>query len=171
MEPKKNYLIGLTPDSIIGVVNKLQAQSFPEPIPPLTECDYTKLSSALKTPFQRPIQSTFENDFCEKSALMFCLLIENHAFSNGNKRIAVACLHTLADINDLRIDISNIKLYALAMSVTLLAKYHLFTEAVFEIKTAIKDALRKKPGPSINKREMQLLKDEFLQFLKQKNAT
>jgi death-on-curing family protein len=158
--------IGLTFDSVETAVQTLQSKSFEEPVPSFSFCNLNKLESSLKTPFQRPILKSERSDFCEKAALLFCLLIENHAFPNANKRIAVVSLVTMADINGYKLNMSDIRLYAMAMSVTLLAKYELFNEAVDEVEKMLEDLLSRKPGKPMGANKVNQLRNGFKQFLK-----
>lgn len=159
-------MIGLTFDSIVGVIEILQQKKdFDEPVPPFSQCDLNKLESSLKSPFQRVRNNEGKEAFAEIASLMFCFLIENHPFPNANKRIAVASLVTLADINGFRLNVSDIRIYAVAMAVTLLSKYNLFQEAVSEVKAIIFDSLESKPGKPMSKKQQGLLEKEFKAFL------
>ncbi len=158
-------IIGLTLESIEGSVEKLRTQNFAEPVPNFYQCNLLKLSASLKSPFQRPEKKSQIENFCQKGALIFCFLIENHPFPNANKRIAVVSLITMADINGYKIIVSNIRLYAMAMGVTLLSKYNLFNQAINEVETMIKDTITRKPGKPISKKRRKRLKSEFENFL------
>jgi len=158
-------LIGLTLDSIVEILKELAGEDFDEPVVPIEECNLQKIASSLKTPFLRPDKKNQKYNFCHKAALLFCFLIENHCCSNTNKRLAVVSLGTLADINGYYLDISDIKLYALAMSVTLLAKYGLFNEAVEEVELRLVDALETRAGRPLGNKQRKELKGEFIKFM------
>jgi death-on-curing protein len=80
---------------------------FNEPIPDFSTCSKTTLESCLATPFQ-----TFGGKFLypgllKKASILFYLMIKNHPFENGNKRIAITTLLVFLFINKcwLRVDI------------------------------------------------------------------
>lgn len=69
-----------------------QALSFNEPIPDFNTRFPNVLESCLSIPLQ-----TFDNKdlyptFIEKTSILFYLMIKNHPFQNGNKRIAMVTL-------------------------------------------------------------------------------
>jgi len=161
-------LIGLTPDTLAGIIVLLKKRKFEEPVASMNECDLTKLSSSLKTPFLRPEIENKSEDFCEKATHLFYLLTENHCFSNSNKRIAVVSLITFADINGYKISTTEVSLYALSMATTLLTKYRLIKEAKYEINKVISDSLTRKSGPPLSKTERIEIEKEFVEFMNRK---
>ena len=66
--------------------------SFGEPIPAFATRYPNILESCLATPFQRFYGITAYRSLYGKAAMLFYLLIKNHPFQNGNKRIAVTVL-------------------------------------------------------------------------------
>ena len=66
--------------------------AFDEPIPPFSTRYPNILESCLATPFQRFYGITAYRSLYAKSSILFYLLIKNHPFQNGNKRIAVTTL-------------------------------------------------------------------------------
>jgi prophage maintenance system killer protein len=67
----------------------VELMPFNEPIPPFSTRFPGKLESCLEQPFQ-----TFDNKslyyfFIQKAAILFYLVVKNHPFNNGNKRMAV----------------------------------------------------------------------------------
>ena len=70
-----------------------------EPIPDFQTRYPEKLESCLKTPFasfaKRDLYPRLEN----KASVLFYLMIKNHPFQNGNRRIAVTSLLTFLYIN------------------------------------------------------------------------
>lgn len=158
-------LIGLTPDAVAGIIDKLNSKKFDEPVASMNDCDFEKLVSTLKTPFQRPKHDNHAQDFAEKASLLFYLLTENHCFKNSNKRIAVTALNTFAKYNSFTINISEISLYGLAMAITLLAKYHLVKEAQYEVMIRIKESLSRQIPESFSNEEKKLMEKEFEDFL------
>ncbi|MEK7212350.1 MAG: Fic family protein [Patescibacteria group bacterium] len=63
-----------------------------EPIPDFGSRFPDKLESCLAVPFQRFGGKTPYKGFIEKAAVLFYLMIKNHPFQNGNKRIAMTTL-------------------------------------------------------------------------------
>lgn len=88
-----------------------------EPIPDFGTRFPGILESCLKTPLQsfagKYLYSTLE----EKAAILFYLMIKNHPFQNGNKRIAVTSLLTFLFFNKKWLRIHNDDLYDLAVLV------------------------------------------------------
>ncbi len=68
--------------------------------------DLGKLQGMLETPgmtaFGQELYPTLE----DKGAVLFYLVIKNHLFRNGNKRMAVMCLDTFLDLNGVVLNIS-----------------------------------------------------------------
>ena len=158
-------VIGLTLNSILAIIERLQTANFPEPVGSIEKCDLKKLESSLKIPFQRPTKSDSFEDFVEKAALLFFLITENHCFENSNKRIAVGALVTFADINGFNLGINEVSLYGLSIAITYLSKYGLNNEAVFEIEVVLRGHLVKKPGKKTSKLELRKLRKEFKDFM------
>lgn len=63
-----------------------------EPIPDFTTRYPNILESCLVTPFQSFGGKPLYKGFKERAAILFYLMIKNHPFKNGNKRIAMATL-------------------------------------------------------------------------------
>lgn len=63
-----------------------------EPIPPFDTRFPHKLESCLGVPFQTFGRQQLYKGLLRKAAVLFYLLIKNHPFQNGNKRIAVTTL-------------------------------------------------------------------------------
>jgi len=66
--------------------------SFDEPIPDFSSRFPNILESCLATPFQSFSGKSFYPTLVSKAAMLFYLLIKNHPFQNGNKRIAMTTL-------------------------------------------------------------------------------
>lgn len=60
-----------------------------EPIPDFSTRFPDKLESCIATPFQTYAKRSLYKGDLAKAAILFYLLIKNHPFQNGNKRIAV----------------------------------------------------------------------------------
>ncbi len=63
-----------------------------EPIPDFGTRFPNVLESCLVTPFQKFGGKNAYKGFLEKAAILFYLMIKNHPFQNGNKRIAVTAV-------------------------------------------------------------------------------
>ncbi len=66
--------------------------AFNEPIPDFTSRFPNKLESCLAVPFQSFAQRDLYRGLTGKAAILFYLMIKNHPFQNGNKRIALTTL-------------------------------------------------------------------------------
>ena len=66
--------------------------SFDEPIPDFTTRFPNVLESCLLTPFQRFSGKSLYPSLVLKASILFYLMIKNHPFQNGNKRIAITAL-------------------------------------------------------------------------------
>jgi death-on-curing family protein len=65
---------------------------FDEPIPDFTTRYPNILESCLLTPFQTFGRKHLYPTLISKAAMLFYLMIKNHPFQNGNKRIAITTL-------------------------------------------------------------------------------
>ncbi len=66
--------------------------AFDEPIPDFSTRYPNILESCLATPFQSFSKKSLYPGFFSKASILFYLLIKNHPFQNGNKRIAMTTL-------------------------------------------------------------------------------
>jgi len=66
--------------------------AFDEPIPDFSSRFPNILESCLAVPFQRFSKKPLYPTLVSKAAMLFYLLIKNHPFQNGNKRIAMTTL-------------------------------------------------------------------------------
>jgi len=69
--------------------------SFNEPIPDFSTRFPNILESCLATPFQSFAGKSLYPTLISKAGMLFYLLIKNHPFQNGNKRIAITTLLVL----------------------------------------------------------------------------
>jgi death-on-curing family protein len=94
-----------------------ELMEYGEPIPSFDTRYPDKLESCLLTPFQtfdgKSLYKTLEG----KAAILFYLMIKNHPFQNGNKRVAVVTLYYFLMSNKKELKVDNIKLYELAKEV------------------------------------------------------
>ncbi len=91
--------------------------SFNQPIPDFITRNPGILESCLETPFQSFGGVDPHPRFIDKLSLLFYLLIKNHPFQNGNKRIAVATLFVVLFLNGLWLTAGELLPYNLAKSV------------------------------------------------------
>ena len=89
--------------------------SFSEPIPDFSTRFPNILESCLATPFQSFSGKSFYPSLMSKASILFYLMIKNHPFQNGNKRIAMATLFFFLYKNKKWIDVDTIELYNFTM--------------------------------------------------------
>jgi death-on-curing protein len=66
--------------------------SFDEPIPDFSTRFPNRLESSVLTPFQTFSGKALYPTLVAKASILFYLMIKNHPFRNGNKRIAITTL-------------------------------------------------------------------------------
>lgn len=88
-----------------------ELMEYGEPIPPFDTRYPDKLESCLKTPFQTFDRKSLYQGFETKASMLFYLMIKNHPFQNGNKRVAVLTLIYFLHSNKRKLEVSNEKLY------------------------------------------------------------
>lgn len=88
-----------------------------EPIPPFETRYPNILESCLEQPFQSFDGEDLYPSQYLKAALMFYLVIKNHPFRNGNKRMAIALTLTFLYLNGQMLYITNADLYNIALNV------------------------------------------------------
>jgi len=69
-----------------------ELMTYNEPIPDFTTRFPNILESCLAVPFQTFERKPFYKGTAGKAAILFYLMIKNHPFQNGNKRIAMTTL-------------------------------------------------------------------------------
>jgi len=85
-----------------------------EPIPPFKTRYPEKLESCLNTVSQSFDGKPFYPSLEDKAAALFYLLVKNHPFQNGNKRIAVTSLLVFLQLNDKWLTVDAKRLYNFA---------------------------------------------------------
>lgn len=85
-----------------------------EPIPDFNSRYPNILESCLITPFQTFGGKKLYKGFIEKASVLFYLMIKNHPFQNGNKRIAIATLFYFLHKNNKWLQVDNQELYNFA---------------------------------------------------------
>lgn len=88
-----------------------------EPIPPFETRYPNILESCLEQPFQSFDGEEHYPDIHLKAAVLFYLVIKNHPFRNGNKRMAIALTLTFLYLNGQMLYITNADLYNIALNV------------------------------------------------------
>lgn len=91
---------------------------FDQPIPDFISRSPGVLESCLKTPLQQFNKKDLYVTFEEKISILFYLLIKNHPFINGNKRIALTTLLAVLYLNGKWIKKKPKDLYFLAKDVS-----------------------------------------------------
>ena len=86
-----------------------------EPIPNFSTRYAHKLESCLLTPFQTFGKKQLYKGLINQVAILFYLLIKNHPFQNGNKRIAVTTLLIFLFNNKKWLKVTNQELYNFAL--------------------------------------------------------
>lgn len=85
--------------------------SFYETIPDFVTRFPNRLESCLATPFQSFSRRSLYSSFLSKASILFYLMIKNHPFQNGNKRIAMTTLFVYLYKNRKWIEVDSQELY------------------------------------------------------------
>jgi death-on-curing protein len=85
-----------------------------EPIPEFSSRFPNILESCLATPFQIFNGASLYKGLIPKAAILFYLMIKNHPFQNGNKRIAVTTLLLFLSGNKKWVQVDQAQLYRFA---------------------------------------------------------
>ena len=88
-----------------------------EPIPEFGTRFPNILESCIETPFGRFNKKDLYRGLIAKASILFYLMIKNHPFQNGNKRIAVVSLFYFIQKNNKWIKMNNIDLYNFARGI------------------------------------------------------
>jgi len=88
-----------------------------EPIPDFSSRYPNILESCLATPFQSFGGQKAYTGLIARAAILFYLMIKNHPFQNGNKRIAMTTLFIFLFMNKKWLKIDNQKLYNFSVGV------------------------------------------------------
>lgn len=89
--------------------------SFNEPIPDFSSRFPNVLESCLSTPFQTFSNKSLYAGLIEKASILFYLMIKNHPFQNGNKRIAMTTLFVFLHKNGKWLKVDTQELYNFTM--------------------------------------------------------
>ena len=85
-----------------------------EPIPDFGTRFPDKLEGCLAVPFYQYDNKVFYPTLIEKAAILFYVMIKNHPFQNGNKRIAMTTLFVFLFRNKKWLRVDNQELYNFA---------------------------------------------------------
>ncbi len=88
---------------------------FNEPIPAFSTRFPNILESCLAVPFQKFSKKDVYHGLIKKASMLFYLMIKNHPFKNGNKRIAMTTLFVLLYKNNKWMTVDNQELYNFAV--------------------------------------------------------
>lgn len=88
-----------------------------EPIPPFITRFPERLESCLEAPFQTYHAKLLYPTFEERAAVLFYLMVKNHPFQNGNKRVAVTTLFVFLSRNRKWLAVGVDQLYTFAVDV------------------------------------------------------
>lgn len=88
-----------------------------EPIPDFGSRFPNSLESCLAVPFQTFSKKPLYKKLTGKAAILFYLMIKNHPFENGNKRIAVMTLIVFLATNHKWLTVGRDNLYKIAVFV------------------------------------------------------
>jgi len=91
--------------------------SFKQPIPDFITRNPGVLEACLETPLQGFGGKDPYPNLIDKLTLLFYLLIKNHPFRNGNKRIAFMTILTILYLNKLWLNAGKLSPYKLAVEV------------------------------------------------------
>ncbi len=94
-----------------------ETMTWNEPIPDFGTRFPNILESCVETPFQTFYQRPLYKKLSGKAAILFYLMIKNHPFENGNKRIAVMALFVFLAKNRKWLKITNEELYKFAVRI------------------------------------------------------
>jgi death-on-curing family protein len=85
--------------------------AFDEPIPDFSTRFPGTLESCLAAPFQKFTGKSLYPTLIAKAAILFYLIIKNHPFQNGNKRIAMTTLTVFLFKNKKWLNVDSKELY------------------------------------------------------------
>jgi len=85
-----------------------------EPIPSFCSRFPNILESCLVTPFQKFSKRNLYRGLINKAAILFYLMVKNHPFKKGNKRIAITTLFVFLHKNKKWLKVDNTELYNFA---------------------------------------------------------
>ncbi len=88
---------------------------FNEPIPAFSSRFPHVLETCLVTPFQKWQKADVYHGLIAKASILFYLMIKNHPFQNGNKRVAMTTLMVFLHKNNKWLKVNTQELYNFAV--------------------------------------------------------
>ncbi len=92
-----------------------EVMTFNEPIPDFSTRYPGKLESCLAQPFQKFSKKSLYQGLTHKAAVLFYLMVKNHPFQNGNKRIAMTSVFVFLYKNKKWLKVDTTELYNFAV--------------------------------------------------------
>jgi len=92
-----------------------ELMTYNEPIPNFTTRFPNVLESCLMVPFETFEKKPMYGGLIKKAAILFYLMIKNHPFQNGNKRVAITALFLFLYKNKKWLKVDNKELYNFAV--------------------------------------------------------
>lgn len=92
-----------------------ELMAYDEPIPDFGTRFPDILESCILAPFQKFEKKSLYQGIIGKTSILFYLMIKNHPFQNGNKRIAMAALFALLYRNKKWLKVDNQEFYNFAV--------------------------------------------------------
>ena len=117
-----------------------EIMTFGEPIPDFSTRFPNILESCLAVPFQKFEKKPLYKGLIGKAAILFYLMIKNHPFQNGNKRVAMTTLFVFLHKNKKWLRVDTKELYNFAVWVAE-SPTKLKTETVKAVETFIRTYL------------------------------
>ena len=107
----------ITIEEVRYIAHRLAANTmgWDEPIPEFDTRYPNVLESCISVPFQKYEKKFLYKGLCGKAAILFYLLIKNHPFQNGNKRVAVTALLVFLFLNEKWLKVDKKVLYNTAV--------------------------------------------------------
>jgi death on curing protein len=112
--------------------------TFNEPIPDFSRRSPNILESCVLTPFQKFSGKDLYPTLITKASVLFYLMIKNHPFQNGNKRIAITTLLTFLSLNGKWLDADTQELYNFTVWVAM-SMASIKDQVILAIEKFIKD--------------------------------
>ncbi|MDO8522975.1 MAG: type II toxin-antitoxin system death-on-curing family toxin [bacterium] len=91
-----------------------ETMQWSEPIPDFSTRFTNTLERSIAAPFQTYAGKQLYPGLIKKSSILFYLMIKNHPFQNGNKRIAMTTLFYFLSLNKKWLKVDNQELYNFA---------------------------------------------------------
>jgi death-on-curing protein len=109
-----------------------ELMTFDEPIPSFSTRFPNILESCLATPFQWFSQRPLYRGLIAKASILFYLMLKNHPFQNGNKRIAITTLCVFLSLNNkwLKVDLEEFYKFSIDISASQSSDYDVVVSGI-----------------------------------------